>query len=129
MEILYHKVTQHTFVTRFMQQVIFKYCVNELRTYLFIPHRVLHGVLRSKGENTLTLPHSEKSKHAFLGEIKKIPITKKIPCRKMITSQLLHQKLGHRHNISLLSGDTANFWEDFELIIDPESFCTSCQTS
>ena len=30
---------------------------------------------------------------------------------------------------SLLAGDTANVWEDVELRIDPDPFCTSCQIS
>ena len=29
----------------------------------------------------------------------------------------------------MLSGDTANIWEDVELRIDPDPFCTSCQIS
>ena len=41
----------------------------------------------------------------------------------------MHQRLGHRYTISLLAGDTANFWEDIELRIYPEPFCTSCQIS
>ena len=27
----------------------------------------------------------------------------------------------------MLAGDTANVWEDIELRIDPDPFCTSCQ--
>ena len=30
---------------------------------------------------------------------------------------------------SLLAGDTDNIWEDVELRIDPDPFCTSCQIS
>ena len=29
----------------------------------------------------------------------------------------------------MLAGDTANVWEDVELRIDPDPFCTSCQIS
>ena len=29
----------------------------------------------------------------------------------------------------MLAGDTANVWEDVELRIDPDPFCTSCQLS
>ena len=29
----------------------------------------------------------------------------------------------------MLAGDTANVWEDVELRIDPDLFCTSCQIS
>ena len=52
-----------------------------------------------------------------------------LPARKQIALELLHQRLGHRSTISLLSGDTSNVWEDVELIIDTDPFCTSCQIS
>ena len=51
----------------------------------------------------------------------------KFPARKKIALELLHKRLGHRSTISLLSGDTANVWEDLELRIYPDPFCTSCQ--
>ena len=41
----------------------------------------------------------------------------------------MHQRLGHRSTRSLLSGYTANVWEDIELKVDPEPFFTSCQIS
>ena len=41
----------------------------------------------------------------------------------------MHQRLGHRSTRSLLAGDTANVWEDAELKIDPDPFCTSCKIS
>ena len=40
---------------------------------------------------------------------------------------MLHQILGHRSTRSLIDGDTANVWEDAELRIDPDPFCTSCK--
>ena len=46
-----------------------------------------------------------------------------------IALELLHQRLGHRSTISLLAGDTANVWEDVDIRIDPDPFCTSCQIS
>ena len=55
--------------------------------------------------------------------------SKKNPARKKIALELLHQRLGHRSTISLIAGDTASVWEDVELIIDPEPFCTSCKIS
>ena len=58
-----------------------------------------------------------------------MPKKNKSPARKKIALELLHQRLGHRSTRSLLSGDTANFWEDVELRIDPYPFCTSCQIS
>ena len=53
----------------------------------------------------------------------------KLPTRKKIALELLHQTLGHRFTRSLLAGDTDNFWEYVELRIDPYPFCTSCQIS
>ena len=54
---------------------------------------------------------------------------KKLPARKKIALKLLHQRLGHRFTRSILAGYTANVWEDIELIIDPDPFCTLCQIS
>ena len=53
----------------------------------------------------------------------------KNPARKKIALELLHQRLGHRSTRSLISGDTINVWEDVELRIDPDPFCTSCKIS
>ena len=55
--------------------------------------------------------------------------TKKLAPRKKIDSELLHQRLGHKYTISLMAGDTANVWEDIELRIYPDPFCTSCHIS
>ena len=51
----------------------------------------------------------------------------KLPARNKIALELLHQRLGHRSTRSLLAGDTENVWEDVELRIYPDPFCTSCQ--
>ena len=48
--------------------------------------------------------------------------TKKLPSRKKIDLELLHQRLGHRYTISLLAWDTSNVWEDIELRTDPDPF-------
>ena len=53
----------------------------------------------------------------------------KIPERKKIVLELLHQRLGQISTRSLLTGDNANVWEDVELRIDPDPFFTSCQIS
>ena len=53
----------------------------------------------------------------------------KLPARNKIALKLLHQRLGHRPTRSLLAGDTTNVWEDVEIRIDPDPFCTSCQIS
>ena len=54
---------------------------------------------------------------------------KRNPKRKKITLELMHQRLGHRSTRSLMAGDTVNFWEDAELKIDADPFCTSCKIS
>ena len=82
-----------------------------------------------KEKNAVILPHSQQMKHSFLGEIKEFSRTKKLPGRKKIGIELLYQGLGHRSTRSFLDGDTANVWEDIELRIDPDPFCTSCQIS
>ena len=53
----------------------------------------------------------------------------KFPARKKIALELLHQILGHISTRLLLAGDTATVWEDVELIIYIDPFCTSCQIS
>ena len=53
--------------------------------------------------------------------------TKKLPSRKKIALELLHQRLCHKSTRSLLAGDTDNIWGNIELIIDPDPFCTSCE--
>ena len=63
---------------------------------------------RSKEKNAVTLPQSAQRKHAFLGEIKEMSMTNKLPSRKKIDLEFLHQRLGHRSSRSLLAGDTAN---------------------
>ena len=54
--------------------------------------------------NALTLPHSAQGKHAFLGKIKEMSKKNKLPARKKIALELLHQGLGHRSNKSLIAG-------------------------
>ena len=83
----------------------------------------------AKEKNAVTLPHSAQMIHAFLGKIKDMSKTKKLPARENIALELLHQRLGHISTRSLLAGDNANVWEDVEHRIDPDPFCTSCQTS
>ena len=53
--------------------------------------------------------------------------TKKLPSRKKIALELLHQILGRRSIRSSLAMDTANVWGDIELMIYPDPFCTLCQ--
>ena len=73
------------------------------------------------------MPHNAQRKHVFLGKIKQMSKSKKLPPRKKVALKILHQILGQISTISFMSGDTANIWEDIELRIDTEPFCTSCQ--
>ena len=79
----------------------------------------------AKEDNAVTLPHSAQRKHASTG--KNQDVSKKNPAINKIALEFLHKRLGHRSTRSLLAGDTANIWEDIELRIDPDPFCTSCQ--
>ena len=91
-------------------------------------HKVLCMVyFGAENDNAVTLPHIAQRKHAFTGKIKNM--SKQNPARKKIALELLHQRLGHISNISLLAGDTDNVWKNVDLIIDPDPFCTSCQIS
>ena len=79
----------------------------------------------------MTLAHSAVRKHAFM--VKSMESSKKNakknPKRKKISLELMHHRLGHRSTRSLMAGDTANVWEDAELQIDADPFCTSCKIS
>ena len=77
----------------------------------------------------VALTHSAQQKPAFLVKTKeKSTLQRKIPKKKVYLG-LLHQRLGHRSTRSLLAGDTANIWQDIELRVYPDPFCTSCQIS
>ena len=95
-----------------MQWVILNYYVSELRTYLFILKRVLHGVLWRKEEDAVILRHSAQRKHAFLGEIKQMSNTNKIALGKKIALELLHHGLGNRYIRLLMAGDNSNVCQD-----------------
>ena len=76
----------------------------------------------SEKDNTVTLPHGAQRKHAFTGKIKNMSKKNKLPARKKIYLELMHQRLGHIFTRSLLAWDTDNVWEDVELRIDPDPF-------
>ena len=102
--------------------------INAGHTCLF-PKGFFTVYFGSKEHNAVTLPHSAQRKHAFTGKIQDVSKKNKYPARKKIVLEWLHHILGHRSTTSLLSGDTSNVWEDAELRIDPDPFCTSCQIS
>ena len=85
--------------------------------------------LEQRKKNAVTLPHSAQRKYVFIGKIKDIPKKNKLPARKKIALELLHQRLGHRYTRSFLAWDTANFWEDINFRIYPDPLCTSYQIS
>ena len=91
--------------------------------------RVLHGVLQRKGEKCGKITTYCTKEKYFTGKINNMSKKNKSPARKKIALELLHQRLGHRSTTSLLAGYTEMFWEDVELRIDPDPFCTSCQIS
>ena len=124
----HRNVTQRTFVTRFMRHIIFNRYINEFGTYLFIPNRVLHCVIWSKREKFgYITTKCTKETCIFVGN--KVNFKKKIPSRKKIALELLHQRLGHISTRKFLAGDADNVWEDIELRIYPDPFCTLCQIS
>ena len=82
-----------------------------------------------KKKNAVTMPHSAQRKHAFLVKTKEKEKPEKVAPKKKVALELLHHRLGHRSTISLMSGDTANVWQDIELRIYPEPLCTPCQIS
>ena len=83
--------------------------INSGHTCLF--HKGFFSVYyREKENNAVTFQQSTQIKHAFLGKIKDISKTNKLPSSKIIALKLLHQRLGHRSTRSLLDGDIANVW-------------------
>ena len=56
-----------------------------------------------KDKNAVTLPHSAKRKHSFLGEIKSK--SEKLEPRNKFALIVLHHKLGHIYTRSLMTGD------------------------
>ena len=49
--------------------------------------------------------------------------------KKKVSLELLNQMLGQISTRSLLAGDNTNICQYIELRIDPDPFCTSCETS
>ena len=87
------KITQCTFSTRLMRQVIFDYYVNECRTSLCFSQGVLQGILQSKGEryNNITTQCTKeicisRKNH---GKFKEKQMTrKKENCFRITTSEI-----------------------------------------
>ena len=87
----------------------------------------MHGVIRSKGEKCSNI-NTQCTKKTCISRRKHGKVKEKDnTSNEEIALELLHQRLGHRSTISMLSGYTSNVWEDVELRIDPERFYTLCQ--
>ena len=82
-----------------------------------------------KKENSVTLPHSEQKKHAFLIKTKEKDKSKKLAPRNKFALKLFHHRLGHISTRSLMAGDTANIWKGVGIRIHIEPFFTPCQIS
>ena len=76
----------------------------------------------------MTLTHSTQRKHAFVVNTKESK-NHKSKFLKIYIFELLNQRLGHRSKRSLLDVDTENVWQNIELRVDPDPFCTSFQIS
>ena len=91
-----------------MQQDIFIHYDIELKTYLSFSQRVFYSVLQSKGENfsNITTQCTKKTciYRKYYGNVKE----NKLPAKKKIALEFLHQRLGHISTRSLLAGDTDN---------------------
>ena len=92
-------------------------------------HKGFCTVLFSSNEqNAGTLPHIAQQIHVFLLKTKGKKLQRKITKRK-VSLELSHQRLVHRSTRSLLDVDNVIFWQEIELRVDTDPFCTSCQIS
>ena len=80
-------------------------------------------------EGVVIISHIAQRKHAFLVKTKEKTKSKKIAHIKKVSLELLYHRFGKRSTRSLMAGDTANVWQDIELRIDLDPFCTSCHIS
>ena len=83
--------------------------MNSGHTCLF-PKGVYTVYFGAKEKNAVTSPHSAQRKHEFWEEIKEISKTEKLPAKKKIALELLHQRLGERSTRSMLAEVTDNIW-------------------
>ena len=52
--------------------------------------------------------------------------SQKLIPKKKASLEFLHQILGYKYTKSILDGYTANAWQDIDIRVDPDPFCTSC---
>ena len=80
-----------------------------------------------KEKNGVTLMNTAQRKHASSIKTKEKAKSKKVAPKKKIPLELLQHGLGHRSTRSLMVSDSAKFWHDIKLRIDPDPFYISCQ--
>ena len=80
-------------------------------------------------QNAVILPQSAQRKHALMVKTNKKSKSQKQITKKKVYLGLFHQALGHISTRSIRTGYTSNVWQDIELRINPDPFCTSCQIS
>ena len=107
----------------------FHYYVNEFGTYMNFSSKFFRFLISDNEHNAVTLQHTAQRKHAFFVKTKEKSKAKKLILRRKVSLRLLHQKLGHRSTRLILAGNTAHFWQDIELRVDPDLFFTSCHIS
>ena len=76
--------------------------------------------------NTIMLAHRTERDRALPMRIRE---RKRKQTRSQVSLEHLHQCLGHRATRSLLAADAAGLWEDVEIRMDPDPFCTSCKVA
>ena len=102
--------------------------INLIHTWFF--YKGFCTVLFSDNEqNAVTLCHSAHRKHDFLVKMKKKWKSQNQNPNKKFYLGLLRKILGHRSTRSLLPVDTSNIWQDIDIRVDPELFCTFFQIS
>ena len=77
-----------------------------------------------KEKDAVTFTRSVQLEHEFLGEIKQMPISKKISPINKSALGLLYHRLGNRSTRSLMARYTEMFWKDIVSRIDPYPICT-----
>ena len=129
MKTLHFCAIYHTICTILVRSIIFHYYVNEFRTYMPFQKVFCAVSFIDDEHNTVILTHSAPQKNEFLVKTKENQKSKKLIPKKRVYLELLHHRLGHRSTMSIMAGDLANIWQDFEFRVEPDPFCTSFQIS
>ena len=92
-----------------------------------LSHKGLCTVLFCANKKYIDITEYHTDKICIYGK-NKIKVKTKNP-QKGNFSGILHQRLGHRSIMSLVSRYTANIWQDIEISVYPDPLFTSCQIS